>query len=379
MDSSQQLISLLQRSTARLSVPTESGTGFFVAPGLILTCAHVVGNGQGDQGVVTVEWEGQTYRAKVTQLLPAPYPDLALLQLEKGPSIHPCVFLHEAVRVADSLYSYGYPRTYPNGDSTSFVFEGLTGDPKKLLKFKLGEAVPGFSGSPLLNLQTGGVCGVMNVTRGQNTLMGGRGIPSSVVLEQLPKLVSLQKEFHYRDSRWYDFLTPQQRQVLGIVRPDQPAGAIEVYYSFAKEDEALAKELQKHLTLLKHEGYISEWYPSEVALGEEPSELNKQHLNTARIILLLVSPDFLFEKVAGEQDNYEVELAMKKSQTGTIVIPIRLRRINNWDLAKFGRLVSLPRNGRPVDEWSHRDAAFAEIAGEIRKVVDRLRSRASIS
>jgi hypothetical protein len=152
-----------------------------------------------------------------------------------------------------------------------------------------------------------------------------------------------------------------------------------VYYSFAKEDEALAKELQKHLTLLKREGYISEWYPGEVALGEEPGELNKQHLNTAHIILLLVSPDFLFEKVAGEQDNYEVELAMEKSQTGTIVIPIRLRRIDNWDLAKFGRLVFLPRNGRPVDEWTHRDAAFAEIAGEIRKVVDMLRNRARTS
>jgi len=226
-----------------------------------------------------------------------------------------------------------------------------------------------------LNLRTGAVCGVMKLTRGANSLMGGRGIPINVVFEQFPELPGLQQDFHRRDSRWYDFLTPRQRQVLGVVPPQNPASAIEIYYSFAKEDERLARKLQKHLTLLKREGYIVEWYPGEVVLGQEPGELNKRHLNTARIILLLASPDFIFEKGAGAQDNYEVDLAMERSKAGAIVIPIKLRRINNWDLAPFGKLVSLPRNGKPVVEWTHIDAAFAEIAGEIRRVVDILRAR----
>ncbi|MGH2479954.1 MAG: TIR domain-containing protein, partial [Ktedonobacteraceae bacterium] len=202
-----------------------------------------------------------------------------------------------------------------------------------------------------------------------------RGIPGAIVFEQFPGLLSLQQDFHRRDSRWYDFLTPEQRQELDVAIPQTPGGTVEIYYSFAKADEKFARELQKHLILLRREQYIVEWYPGEAIPGQEPNELNKQHLDTARIILLLVSSDFLSEKGSSTQDNYEVDRAIERSKTGAIVIPIKIRQVQNWDLAPFGKLVSLPRNGKPVEEWEHTDAAFAEIAREIRKVVDMLRGR----
>jgi len=82
----------------------------------------------------------------------------------------------------------------------------MEGDSTQFMKFKFGEARPGFSGAPLLNRRTGAVCGVMVLTRGESTLMGGRGIPTSVVLEQFKELVTLQKEFHSKDRQWYDLL-----------------------------------------------------------------------------------------------------------------------------------------------------------------------------
>src|SRR5437870_4057273 len=146
MDSSEKLFALLQGCTVRLSILGESGTGFFVAPGFILTCAHVVGNVQSDGVSVTVEWERQTYTEKILRLLPEPYPDLALLKLEKAPSTHPCVFLHEAVQTHDNLYSYSYPKLYPHGDPSTFVVEGMSDSPR-LIKFKLGDIRQGFSGA----------------------------------------------------------------------------------------------------------------------------------------------------------------------------------------------------------------------------------------
>lgn len=376
MHSSEQLIALLKRCTVRLSTSKESGTGFFVAPGLILTCAHVVGNVASDKISVTAQWEERMYPARIARLVPDPYPDLALLTLENAPPSHPCVLLHqEEAWIDDDLYGYGYSDLYPNGEPSSFKFEGTTGTPSILMKFKSGEVRQGLSGGPLLNRRTGGVCGVMKLTRGASSLMGGRGIPVATIFEQFPELVSLQQDFHRRDSRWYDFLTSDQRQELGVVIPQSPGSAIEIYYSFAKEDERFARELQKHLILLKRERYIVEWYPGEVVLGQEPSELNKQHLDTARIILLLVSSDFLFEKGSSVQGNYEVERAVERSKAGAIVIPIKLRQIQNWDLTPFGKLVALPRNGKSIEEWKYRDAAFAEIAGEIRRVVDALRGK----
>src|SRR4051794_30141731 len=49
------LSQLLVRSTVRIRSPyAEVGTGFFVAPGWILTCAHVVADKQGDTGEIAV-------------------------------------------------------------------------------------------------------------------------------------------------------------------------------------------------------------------------------------------------------------------------------------------------------------------------------------
>jgi hypothetical protein len=205
MDSSDRLISLLKRCTVRLSTPSTCGTGFFVAPGLILTCAHVVGNIQNNQTAIEVIWGDQTYHAKILRSLPS-YPDLALLKSEDVPATHPCVFLQEAVKERDEVYSYGYTKDYPQGEPATFEVEGETGDPVKLLTFKLGQAKEGFSGAPIYNFRTGCVCGVMSITKGQNTLLGGRGIPTSVVLEGFEELMTLQKEFHNKERRWYDLL-----------------------------------------------------------------------------------------------------------------------------------------------------------------------------
>jgi hypothetical protein len=254
MDSSEGLRALLDRCTARLSIPGESGTGFFVATGLILTCAHVVGNVQSDEISVTVEWGDHRGTAKIDRLYPAPYPDLALLKLENTPSTRPCVFLHEAVRTDDHLYSYGYPKLYSHGDPSTFVAEGMSGGSSRLIKFTFGEVKEGFSGAPLLNRRTGGVCGVMKLTRGENTLMGGRVVPTSVVLECFPELVALQKEFHQKDSRWYNCLSQQQHreQIDAVKFIIMKVSELKSVHNMLSEVEVALAPLGKEISWFKH-------------------------------------------------------------------------------------------------------------------------------
>jgi len=105
MDQSEQLIPLFESCTARISVESVRGTGFFVAPQFLLTCAHVVENVQNATSSVMVQWKGKSYTANIVHLSPTSYPDLALLNVENIPSNHPCVFLHKAVSIDDPLYS----------------------------------------------------------------------------------------------------------------------------------------------------------------------------------------------------------------------------------------------------------------------------------
>jgi hypothetical protein len=189
------------------------GTGFFVAPGLILTCAHVV-KAAGFEPV-KVCWQNQDdFADAVTErLLPDPF-DLALLRFSPTVSDLPCVYLDEDIQPDDNLYTYGYPDDFPRGALVTGQCEGLTGDEPPLIKFKAGQVRPGLSGSPLLNQRTGKVCGIVKFTRDRSIDLGGGAIPTTVFLSQLPELERQNREFHRRDTRWTKLL-PQNRLDTG--------------------------------------------------------------------------------------------------------------------------------------------------------------------
>jgi hypothetical protein len=202
---------LLQHCTVKLSLPGKSGwgTGFFVAPGLILTCAHVVRNAVDSRVNVLYPAQSQTLSATVQQKADdGKTLDLALVALDEPLSEHPCVLLaDEVVSVGQVLYSYGYLKSYSNAAPVCVENEGLTGDRPPLLKFKGAQIEPGLSGAALLNPKTGKVCGIVKETRAEGFDLGGGAIPTCVILEQFPELRELQQAFHGGDRHWGDLMS----------------------------------------------------------------------------------------------------------------------------------------------------------------------------
>ena len=208
---------LLQDCTVKLSIPGKSGwgTGFFVAPGQILTCAHVVKDAVDQQ--VQIEWRLQSpFRATVTQMFPKPY-DLALLEFSPAEAMeHPCVWLDVVVQSRDPLYLFGYPDEGDRqGEPATFHCEGLTGSEPPDIKFALGQVRPGMSGSALLNQRTGKICGMVKFTRDRSIDLGGGAVCASTILNQFPELEVLQQQFHRQDQRW----TETQAQSLSEPEP----------------------------------------------------------------------------------------------------------------------------------------------------------------
>ena len=103
----QSLIDLLHRCTVKLTVGRGHGTGFFVAPGLILTCAHVVE--EADTTPIKVRWQHQYDFAEAMIERSLPDIEIALLKFSPPPGTNvPCVLLDEAVKSEDPLYIFGY-------------------------------------------------------------------------------------------------------------------------------------------------------------------------------------------------------------------------------------------------------------------------------
>ncbi|HIK57114.1 MAG TPA: trypsin-like peptidase domain-containing protein [Synechococcales cyanobacterium M55_K2018_004] len=201
----QRLDELLQRCTVKLKVPDKVGwgSGFFIAPGLILTCAHVVkGMNLGDKVQVSSQEQISFPDTTLVQLIPD-Y-DLALLRFSPSPTVNfPCVYLAPDFEPFDRFYTFGYSDQFPNGASVTSDCEGTAFEQgKELILFKSGQIRPGISGSALLNWATGKVCGIVKFTRDRTTDLGGGAIPTQVILEQFPQIKELQQQFHQQDDRW---------------------------------------------------------------------------------------------------------------------------------------------------------------------------------
>jgi nucleoside phosphorylase len=155
------------------------------------------------------------------------------------------------------------------------------------------------------------------------------------------------------------------------IEPQEKGGPtpIQVYISYAQKDEDLEEELETHLALLKAQKIISPWHNRLIGLGQEKDKAFDNHIDTAQIILLLVSPRFMASNYADEQ---EMTRAMQRHADGqALVVPILLRPTYVKD-APFSNLQGLPRNNKPVVSWNDRDQAWLEIVQEIRKLCEKL-------
>jgi len=143
---------------------------------------------------------------------------------------------------------------------------------------------------------------------------------------------------------------------------------LEVFYSYSHKDEDLRKELETHLSLLARSGLIVAWHDRKIGAGEEWRNEIDAHIQSAHIILLLISPDFLASEYCY---GIEMKTALERhAREHAIVIPIILRPVD-WSGAPFAHLQALPRDAKAVTLWPNRDQAFAEIASSLREIAVR--------
>jgi two-component system response regulator MprA len=155
---------------------------------------------------------------------------------------------------------------------------------------------------------------------------------------------------------------------------NNPGKAVEVFYSYAPSDVRLRNQLSKHLSNLKRQGLITGWHDRDISAGADWETMVDTHLNSAQIILLLISPDFMASDYCYSK---EMKRALERHEAGEArVIPIVLRSVL-WEGAPFGKLRFLPSNGKPVTSrsWHNKDEAFLDITRGIHKVVEEIRSK----
>ena len=164
---------------------------------------------------------------------------------------------------------------------------------------------------------------------------------------------------------------PQPKPLtMGVETSQSPhPKPLKLFYSYSHKDEAWRERLEISLALLKRQGIIQAWHDRQIGAGDEWAKQISEHLESADIILLLVSPDFIASDYC-----WDIELACAMDLHGTgeaCVIPVILREVD-WQGAPFGKLQALPKDAKPIKLWDDQDTAFADVARGIRKATERL-------
>lgn len=144
---------------------------------------------------------------------------------------------------------------------------------------------------------------------------------------------------------------------------------ISVFFFYSHKDEELRNELEIHLATLKRQGVITTWHDRRIDAGDEFVGKISGNLESADIILLLVSSYFIASAYCYE---VEMKLAMELHERGEVrVIPVILHPCD-WHGTPFGKLMAVPTDGKPVSKFPNMHDAFLEVTKAIRNAAENI-------
>ena len=139
-----------------------------------------------------------------------------------------------------------------------------------------------------------------------------------------------------------------------------------VFMSYSHADEAMRDRLETHLAMLKRDGVIEAWHDRRIVPGASLDGSIMAAVETAEVFLFLLSADFLASRYC-----YEVEMgrALARHEAGEVtILPIVLHACE-WQHSPLGKLLAVPRDGKPIAQFSYVEEAYLEVAKAIRTAI----------
>ena len=209
---------LLRGCMVRVTGGPTPGAGFFVAPGMVMTCLHVIGDG----AALVVRWErdGQPAlqapvsgrvavladRGRPIPALDCDYPDIAVLAGRRARRVtRACGLILTGLPSRTASRSSGIREEGGAVQLTParLTYRGTHGTfPTAYLDLASDTIKPGMSGAALLNLRSGAVCGVVVASKHPAHPDGALAIPWSAIDADLIQVLAANRVFHHQDRRW---------------------------------------------------------------------------------------------------------------------------------------------------------------------------------
>ncbi len=142
---------------------------------------------------------------------------------------------------------------------------------------------------------------------------------------------------------------------------------MKAFISYSHRDRDALDRLHTHLAVLRSDGRLDEWFDREILAGSEIDAEIQERLESSELFLLLVSPDFLASDYCVKR---EMERALERHHSEDArVVPIIVEPCD-WASTALRDIKALPRDGKPVSEWTNENSAFLDVVQELRRMLD---------
>ncbi|WP_421697552.1 toll/interleukin-1 receptor domain-containing protein [Ancylobacter sp.] len=146
-------------------------------------------------------------------------------------------------------------------------------------------------------------------------------------------------------------------------QPIKPT-ALKAFISYAHADENIKRELVKHITPIAQLGYIEIWDDRQIKPGSEWKAAISDKLDSADIIILLISVDFINSDYCYSK---EMTRAMERHENKEATVFPVIARQCLWHHAPFGKLQALPSDGKAITSHHTTDDPLTAVAEAILK------------
>jgi formylglycine-generating enzyme required for sulfatase activity len=157
-------------------------------------------------------------------------------------------------------------------------------------------------------------------------------------------------------GRWRTAVIPGVNDLL------ERGPTLRVFVSYSSSDDAHRQQLDRFLKPFVRAGIVEIWHDRKIEPGQEWGTAIAQELQSADVIVLLVSSAFLASDYCYEK---EMTRALERHDRGEArVIPVILATCS-WESSPFAKLQVLPDRAKPLSKYGRRDEAWTQIAKAI--------------
>lgn len=146
---------------------------------------------------------------------------------------------------------------------------------------------------------------------------------------------------------------------------------LKLFISYSHKDEILVSNFISHISPLKNNSIISEWYDRKIETGEEFQKDIDNNLENADIICLMISSNFLSSNACIKEKDVALELINRK---GIRVIPLILSPCA-WIVHKeLSDRLAIPTDGKPITSFADLNEGWLDTINWIMKVCNSVTS-----